>query len=193
MFRSLCRSSRSLIRRTTSSGAPFGTTAIARTTTAATNSSSSAGRCYYASSSASHRQQQQESSPTALPSPEDMPFAHHGKRPRFRNYTKFKSPRKRASKLLEEITGESVARSKESRPKVWEAPFRVGDAVEIKMVAQGGVGSRKLEKIRGVVLGIYRKRLDTSVLIRDVVHGLPVERRGELAQLRHAVVLLTSL
>lgn len=112
--------------------------------------------------------------------PENMPYLHHGKRPRFRGYTKFKSPRKRASSLLHELTIEAVAKSKEARPKVLDTAFRVGDAIEIKLVAQGGVKSNNFEKIRGVVIGINRKGLDSSVLIRDVLFGEPVERRVPL-------------
>lgn len=111
---------------------------------------------------------------------EEMPFLHHGKRPRFRGYTKFKSPRKRASKLLHELNIEAVEKSKESKPKVWNTDFSVGDAIEIKQVAQGGVKSQDYERIRGVVLGIFRRGLDTSVLIRDVVFGEPIERRVPL-------------
>ena len=66
-----------------------------------------------------------------------MPFLHHGDRPRFRT-KKFKSPRKRASKLFDVLNQETIARSKEVNPAVWKEPFRVGDAVELKMVVQGG-------------------------------------------------------
>jgi len=108
---------------------------------------------------------------------DEMPFLHHGKRPRFRGHKKFKSQRKRASILLQEVTAEAMNETKEARPKVWNTPFRVGDAIEIKFIAQGGVNSHEYEKYRGVVLGVFRKGLDTSVLIRDVVFGQPVERR----------------
>lgn len=112
-----------------------------------------------------------------------MPYIHHGKRPRFRDYKKFKSPRKRASKLMEEITTNAVEKSKLSRPKVWNTQFQVGDAIEIKMsdCTTAGGGSTKAysrtEKVRGVVIGIYNKKLDTSILLRDVVFGQPIERR----------------
>jgi large subunit ribosomal protein L19 len=109
--------------------------------------------------------------------PQDMPYLHHGKRPRFRDYTKFKSPRKRASNLLHQLTTEKMKTSIESNPAVWETKFRVGDAIEIQLVSQGGVKSNEYEKVRGVVLGIFRKHLDHSVLIRDVVFGQPLERR----------------
>ena len=110
----------------------------------------------------------------------DMPYLHHGKRPRFRGYEKFKSPRKRANILLYELNKEAVDQSKASKPKVWDTNFRVGDAIEIEMVLEGGVKSDDTEKIRGVVLGIFRKKMDTSVLIRDVVFGEPIERRVPL-------------
>lgn len=113
---------------------------------------------------------------------EDMPFLHHGKRPRHRDYIKFKSPRKRASKLLDELNKEAVEKSKASNPAMFEAGFRVGDSIEIKMVTQGGAVSREgvnqdIEKIRGVVLGIINRGLASSVIIRDVVYGLPIERK----------------
>jgi large subunit ribosomal protein L19 len=111
---------------------------------------------------------------------EDMPFLHHGKRPRFRDYVKFQSPRKRASKLYAEITQEAIQKSKEAKPKVWNTNFRVGDAIEIEAVEEGGINATSTEKIRGVVLGIFRKGLDHSVLIRDVVFGEPVETRVPL-------------
>lgn len=106
-------------------------------------------------------------------SPEQMAVLHHGQRPRYREKPKFKSPRKRASKLLHEIQTEAIAESKAAKPAVWETPFRVGDAIELKM----GRTPEDTDKIRGVVLGIYRKGMDESVLLRDVVFGQPVERR----------------
>lgn len=115
---------------------------------------------------------------------EDMPFLHHGRRPRYRDYKKFKSPQKRASKLLNELNLEAVEKSKQTRPHVWEAGFRVGDSIELRMVTQGGVEpkdgdpkSQDVEKIRGVVLGIVNRGLNSSVIIRDVVYGLPIERK----------------
>jgi large subunit ribosomal protein L19 len=118
--------------------------------------------------------------PEQTVAPDDMPFLHHGKRPRFRDYVKFKSPRKRASKLYSEIVQEAIQKSKEAKPKVWNTPFRVGDAIEIEAVEEGGINATSTEKIRGVVLGIFRKGLDHSVLIRDVVFGEPVETRVPL-------------
>jgi large subunit ribosomal protein L19 len=113
-------------------------------------------------------------------SPEDMPYLHHGKRPRYRAYEKFKSPRRRASKLYDVLMKEAIDKSKISRPKVWNTPFAVGDSIEIENVEEGGVNAKSTEKIRGVVLGIFRKRLDHSILIRDVVFGEPVETRVPL-------------
>ena len=109
--------------------------------------------------------------------PEDRPFLHHGLRPRFRDYKKFRSPRKRASKLLLELNQEAITKSKEAKPAVWETDFRVGDAVELQVVNQGGAKSDNTDKMRGVVLGIFKKGLDTSILIRDVLFGEPIERR----------------
>jgi large subunit ribosomal protein L19 len=109
--------------------------------------------------------------------PEDMPYLHHGTRPRFRDYIKFKSPRVRASNMMHELTTEKMQQSKESNPAVWDTKFRVGDAIEIQLVSQGGTNSKAYEKVRGVVLGVFKKGLDHSVLIRDVVFGEPLERR----------------
>ena len=103
--------------------------------------------------------------------PADMPYLHHGQRPRFRGYEKFRSPRRRASKLYGELMKEAILKSQAARPAVWQTPFRVGDAIECEAVEEGGVKAQKTEKFRGVVLGIFRKGLDHSVLIRDVVFG----------------------
>ena len=112
--------------------------------------------------------------------PEDMPYLHHGTRPRYRDYTKFKSPRRRASALYTQLQNEAIQKSMAAKPKVWETKFRVGDAIEIENVEEGGVHAKTTDKIRGVVLGIFRKRLDHSVLIRDVVFGEPVETKVPL-------------
>ena len=117
--------------------------------------------------------------------PEDMPYLHHGKRPRHRGNPKFKSPRKRASKLFGELNAEAIEKSKTDHPAMWKEQFKVGDAIELKMVSQGGVdappegeeSTQEIDKIRGVVLGIVNRGLGSSVLIRDVVFGLPVERK----------------
>ena len=115
---------------------------------------------------------------------EGMPYVHHGDRPRYRSKNKFKSPRKRASKLFHELNEEAVATSKESNPAAWREKFRVGDAVELKLVVQGGVHAndddgkaQELEKVRGVVLGIVNRGLGSSILLRDVVFNEPIERR----------------
>jgi large subunit ribosomal protein L19 len=119
---------------------------------------------------------------------DDMPYLHHGERPRFRDYTKFKNPRKRASKLFGELQQEAQQKSKETHPAIWEdsVQFRVGDSIELKMVSQGGVNAKEeegavqvqeLEKIRGVVLGIVNRGLGSSVILRDVVFGEPIERK----------------
>ena len=109
--------------------------------------------------------------------PEDRPFLHHGQRPRFRGYKKFKSPQKRASKLLFELEKEAVSQAMESKPEVWKTDFRVGDAVEVDLLPRGGAKSTNTQKARGVILGVFKKRMDYSILIRDVLEGAPVERR----------------
>jgi len=110
----------------------------------------------------------------------DMPFLHHGIRPRHRDYKKFKSPRKKASKLFAELNNEACAKGKEAHPSIWKEPINVGDSIELRMVSQGGLAAsdkQELEKIRGVVLGIVNRGLGSSLILRDVVYGLPVERR----------------
>ena len=116
--------------------------------------------------------------------PEDMPYIHHGHRPRHRDYQKFKSPRKRASKLFAELSDEAVEKAKKANPAIWQESFKVGDSLELKLVTQGGVNSKEggklsqeVEKVRGVVLGIVKRGMGSSVILRDVVYGTPIERR----------------
>lgn len=112
-----------------------------------------------------------------------MSFLHHGKRPRFRGYQKFKSPRKRASKLFEQLNVEACEKAKATSPAMWQHNIQVGDAVELKMIVQGGLQDsekREVEKVRGMVLGIVKRGLGSSMLLRDVVYGLPMERRVPL-------------
>eukprot|EP00980_Cylindrotheca_fusiformis_P015864 scaffold4637_cov128-Cylindrotheca_fusiformis.AAC.35 len=114
---------------------------------------------------------------------EDMPYLHHGQRPRNRDNPKFKSPRKKASKLLDELNKEAVEKSKKQNPVMFEQSFRVGDSIELEMVTQGGIHkngdneAQELEKIRGVVLGVVNRGLGSSVILRDVVYGQPIERK----------------
>ena len=115
--------------------------------------------------------------------PEDMPYIHHGHRPRHRGYQKFKSPRKKASKLFEELNNEAVEKSKEANPAMWQEKIRVGDSVELQMVTQGGLHedgdkqAQEVEKVRGVVLGLINRGLGSSMILRDVVYGQPIERK----------------
>lgn len=124
--------------------------------------------------------------------PEDRPFVHHGRRPRYHNYEKFKQPRKRASKLFAELNQEACAKAKEDTPHIWQHDIRVGDSIELKMISQGGIKpsaaakataaagaemQQEIEKIRGVVLGKVHRGLGSSLILRDVVYGLPIERR----------------
>ena len=87
---------------------------------------------------------------------------------------KFKSPRKRATSLMHSLQAEAVSLSKAENPDVWDVSFRVGDAVEFVL---GLANKDHREKVRGVVLGRYRKGMDEAVLIRDIIHGVPIERR----------------
>ena len=111
---------------------------------------------------------------------DDTLTLHHGKRPRFRNRPKFKSPRKRASTLLNLLNNEAVEHSIQRNPAVLQTPFRVGDAIEIQHVDQGGVQSKQVDKMRGVVLGKVNRGLATSVYLRDVVFGEPIDRKVHL-------------
>jgi large subunit ribosomal protein L19 len=112
-----------------------------------------------------------------------MPYLHHGLRPRNREYKKFKSPRKKASKLFEELNNEAAEKSKEANPAIWKESFRVGDSIELQMVTQGGIHeigdkqTQEVEKVRGVVLGMVNRGLSSSVILRDVVYGQPIERK----------------
>lgn len=114
--------------------------------------------------------------------PADMPYLHHighEEKPK----PKFKNPRKRASKLFNELQLEAVAKSKESKPEVWEVPFKVGDAVELEVLDSGGVHNpqnQRYDKIRGVVLGRENKGLDTAIYLKDVLFGEHIERKVKL-------------
>mmetsp|Transcript_16093 Transcript_16093/g.33679 ORF Transcript_16093/g.33679 Transcript_16093/m.33679 type:complete len:268 (-) Transcript_16093:214-1017(-) len=114
--------------------------------------------------------------------PEEMPYLHHyndDEKPK----PKFKSPRKRASKLLNDLKNEKVQQSMAAKPQVFGVPFRVGDAVEIQVLEDGGVDNpqnKKLDKIRGVVLGRVNRGLDTSIYLKDVVFGEHMERKIKL-------------
>lgn len=108
--------------------------------------------------------------------PEDMPF-HHFLKPSENREPKFVSPRKRASKIFAEINQQECLKNINNRANVLQVPFRPGDAIEITMVSQGGTKSSELEKIRGVVLGKVHRGLGSSVDIRDVVFGEPIDRK----------------
>ena len=122
--------------------------------------------------------------PPSLPEEEDPRYApgsflHHGTRLRYRNRPKFDSPRKKASKIYTMIMNEHIEKSKDYTPDVWRDDFRVGDAVELDIVEQGGIDTTDksiIEKQRGVILGIRRKNMEFSVHIRDVIDGHAVEQ-----------------
>ena len=113
-----------------------------------------------------------------------MPFVHFrndddltNSRPKFRN------PRKRASKLFSELTRECIEKSIASKPQVWGVPFRVGDAVELEILEDGGVdnpNNKSIDLVRGVVVGRENKGLDTSIYLKDVLYGEHVERKIKL-------------
>ena len=86
-----------------------------------------------------------------------MPYVHHKKRPRFRDYVKFKSPIRRASKLLHELSQECVEKSKATKPEVFGVEYAVGDAIECEIIEFGGVNSSDVRRVRGVVIGKFNK------------------------------------
>lgn len=109
---------------------------------------------------------------------QNAPFVHY--RQRNGDNPKFKSPRKRASKLFDELNKEACENMRETKPAVFEAQVAVGDSVELEVITQGGIGSTRakdVEKIRGVVIGKASRGLATSIHVRDVVYGEPVERK----------------
>jgi large subunit ribosomal protein L19 len=114
---------------------------------------------------------------TSSLSTEDIPFQNFRISPAEKTikHEKFISPRKRANKIMSEITSASMEAMHNS--KVHDVRFRVGDAIELHMVAQGGINSNQTEKIRGVVLGIDKRQLGTGIYLRDVVFGEPIDRK----------------
>ena len=102
----------------------------------------------------------------------DTPASSTAPRPNGR--PKFRNPRKRASKLLHQLQTEAAEKSRSSKPEVWGVPFKVGDAIEIGVLDDGGASNpngRKLDHVRGVVLGRENKGLDTSIYLKDVLYG----------------------
>lgn len=111
----------------------------------------------------------------------DTPASSTAPRPNGR--PKFRNPRKRASKLLHQLQTEAAEKSRSSKPDVWGVPFKVGDAIEIGVLDDGGASNpngRKLDHVRGVVLGRENKGLDTSIYLKDVLYGEHVERKIKL-------------
>jgi large subunit ribosomal protein L19 len=110
-------------------------------------------------------------------SPEEMPFHHfrNHRNPSNSTHKKFISPRKRANIMMTEITQD--AKEERHNPKVHDVKFRVGDAIEMTMISQGGANSNATEKIRGVVLGMDKRGLGTGIYLRDVVFGEPIDRK----------------
>ena len=114
---------------------------------------------------------------------EEMPFVHFSADNNHndddddrKTYTKFKSPRKLASKLFNELQREVVEDNKKKNPAVLNVPFRVGDAIEIEVISEGDVNSTNIDKIRGLVIGKKNRGLGSTIQLRDVVYGEPIER-----------------
>ena len=116
---------------------------------------------------------------SSSPSPTELHYHHiSNNTPQSDHRPKFKSPRKLSNILWSEIQSEAIEKSKALRPEVWSTQFKVGDAIELTLIAQGGVdNTSETEKIRGVVLGKTRRGLDSSVMLRDVVFGEAIERK----------------
>ena len=74
------------------------------------------------------------------------------------------------------INKEAIVKARENNPMVHDTHFRVGDAIEITRVTEGGVNSDELEKIRGVVIGRRNRGLGSMIYLRDVLHGEPINR-----------------
>merc|ERR1712100_608266 len=70
--------------------------------------------------------------------------------------------------MLNEIRAEQIAEAKLKFP-----PFKAGDAVEIKYMQNKT--TKKVQLIRGVVLGRSNKGLGSSFKVRNVIGGIPVE------------------
>ena len=138
-------------------------------------SSSCAARAPFSSVPDTAASSEDDETSTTTGHTEEMHYFHFNRHEKPK--PKFKSPRKRASKLLSELNDEAVSKSKEANPDIWSTHVRVGDAIEITSVNQGGVDSTDVEKLRGVVLGKTHRGLATSVILRDVVMGTPIERK----------------
>jgi large subunit ribosomal protein L19 len=118
------------------------------------------------------------SSTTSTVDLQNAPFFHF--RQRNGVNPKFKSPRKRASKLFHQLNQEACETIRGAKPDVFEPRIEIGDAIELEVVTQGGVNSsnpKDVEKIRGVLIAKSNRGLETSVLLRDVLFGEPVERK----------------
>ena len=81
-----------------------------------------------------------------------------------------------ASKLFNELQREVVEDNKKKNPAVLNVPFRVGDAIEIEVISEGDVNSTNIDKIRGLVIGKKNRGLGSTIQLRDVVYGEPIER-----------------
>uniref|UniRef100_A0A6S8Z0T6 50S ribosomal protein L19, chloroplastic n=1 Tax=Ditylum brightwellii TaxID=49249 RepID=A0A6S8Z0T6_9STRA len=182
MLRSVGTSSLRLLSR--SSSAPQTSIVSALTSHSEAAAAATTGQQHAASFSTKSNGKQHFKPGTGVPI-EQMPYYHHTKKSETplphgdpRRPPKFKSPRKRASKLFHELNVEAVDKSAESNPNVLKVPFRVGDAIEIEMVSMGGVNSSaNVDKLRGVVLGRSNRGLGSSVQIRDVMYGEPIDRQ----------------
>jgi large subunit ribosomal protein L19 len=73
-----------------------------------------------------------------------------------------------ASKLLGEINAEMTAEAKLKFPS-----FKAGDAIEVKYMQNKT--TKKVQLVRGVVLGKSNKGLGTNFKMRNIIGGIPVE------------------
>mmetsp|Transcript_11786 Transcript_11786/g.37517 ORF Transcript_11786/g.37517 Transcript_11786/m.37517 type:complete len:175 (+) Transcript_11786:27-551(+) len=83
----------------------------------------------------------------------------------------FKSPRRKASAILEAVKQEEMERFR----RIEVPDFRAGDAIEVTMLWE--LGQEKTTKVRGMVLGRVNKGLNSSVLLYCVAMATPYLRR----------------
>ena len=106
---------------------------------------------------------------------DEAPFAHFGDASTMRKKPKFKSPIRRATKLLDQLNKEMMTKIREEKPAVFGEEIRVGDAIEAEVVDCGGLENGMMEKIRGTVIAKNRKGLAASLQVIDHVSGDTLE------------------
>lgn len=87
-------------------------------------------------------------------------------------HIKHKTPKKRASSLLNTLQNENFEEVRKNRQ--WPA-FVAGDAIEVKRLSC--TTSTEAEILKGVVIARHKRGLDTSVTIANVEYGTPIIRQ----------------